>query len=244
MYFRRSYGGSGDNRGECFKLGGSVVIVSFGSLAGDDDLNWSVCLMGDDGSDSLQRVDLLSLGSIEAPVDIDTIGIGREQGRALLAALQATVVSLQEAALRSSAWKRVATSSNVKVKDYRDRKVQTLFGTVSFRIPRLIDHGQIVAVLPISSNARSTREFDDLRTRLSAWMSFRSAMYLLSDMYPVDSGASPSTALRQIAKAAETMESGSCHSSTGDASTSLPMDTTFIRARETDEGFWGHWCKM
>ena len=227
--------GSGDNRGECFKLGGSVLVVSSRIVTGDDDLNWSVCLMGNDGSDSLQRVDLLSLGSIEPPVGLDDIGIGREQGRALLAALQAAVVSLQEAALRSSAQKRVATSPNVKMKDYRARKVQTLFGTVSFRIPRLIDHGQIEAVLPISSNARSTREFDELRTRLSAWMSFRSAMNLLADMYPVDSGVSPSTALRQIAKAAETMESCFCHSSTGDASTSLPMDTTFIRARETDE---------
>ena len=50
--------------GECFKLGGSVVVVSFSNVTGNGDLNWSLCLMGDDGSGGLQRFDVLSLGSI------------------------------------------------------------------------------------------------------------------------------------------------------------------------------------
>jgi len=189
--------------------------------------------MGEDGSGGLQRVDLLSLGSIEPPVGLGGIGIGREQGREFLAAFQGAVVSLQEAALRSSALKRVAASHDVKLKDYRARKVQTLFGTVSFRIPRIIDRGRIETVLPIPGNGRSTQEFDELRAKLSAWMSFRSAMNLLAEMYPVDGGVSPSTALRQIAKAANGMESCSRPSNIGGAPVSLPMDTTFIRARET-----------
>lgn len=160
--------------------------------------------------------------------------MGRAQGREFLAALQAAVVSLQEAALRASALKRVAASSDVKLKDYRARKVQTLFGTVTCRIPRLIDHGRVETVLPIPSNGRSTQEFDELRAKLSAWMSFRSAMNLLAQMYPVDGGVSPSTALRQIAKAADNLESHSRYSSIGSAPVSLPMDTTFIRARETE----------
>jgi len=191
--------------------------------------------MGEDGSGGLQRVDLLSLGSIEPPVGLGGIGIGREQGREFLAAFQGAVVSLQEAALRSSALKRVAASHDVKLKDYRARKVQTLFGTVSFRIPRIIDRGRIETVLPIPGNGRSTQEFDELRAKLSAWMSFRSAMNLLAEMYPVDGGVSPSTALRQIAKAANGMESCSRPSNIGGAPVSLPMDTTFIRARETGE---------
>jgi len=191
--------------------------------------------MGDDGSGSLQRVDLLSLGSIEPPVRLDGIGIGREQGREVLAALQATVVRPQEAALRSSTLKRVAAPHDVKLKDYRARKVQTLFGTVTFRIPRLIEHGRIETVLPVPNNGRSTQEFDELRAKLSAWMSFRSAMNLLAEMYPVDGGVSQSTALRQIAKAADNIKGRSRPSNKGRAPISLPMDTTFIRARETDE---------
>lgn len=51
--------------GECFKVGGSVVVVSFSSVTGDGDLNWSLCLMGDDVSGGLQRVDVLALGLID-----------------------------------------------------------------------------------------------------------------------------------------------------------------------------------
>lgn len=191
--------------------------------------------MGNDGSGGLQRVDLLSLGLIESPVGLDDIGLGRAQGREFLAALQGAVVTLQEAELRSSALRRVAASPDVKLKDYRVRKLQTLFGTVSFRIPRIVDHGRIETVLPLASNGRSTQEFDELRAKLSAWMSFRSAMNLLAEMYPVDGGVSPTTALRQIAKAADNVKSQSPHPNIGSASISLPMDTTFIRARETGE---------
>jgi len=48
-------------------------------------------------------------------------------------------------------------------------------------------------------------------------------------------GVSPSTALCKIAKAAGNIESHPRLSSIGGAPVSLPMDTTFIRARETDE---------
>ncbi len=44
--------------------------------------------------------------------------------------------------------------------------------------PALVNQGRIEDVLPTSCGARSTREFDDLRDKLSAWMSFRSAMAL------------------------------------------------------------------
>ncbi|WP_139278672.1 hypothetical protein [Thalassobacter stenotrophicus] len=117
-----------------------------------------------------QRIDLLALGSIPSPNDIDEIGVTQTTGRRLLWELQQAVVTLQEAALRAAAKERTATTSDLTLKDYRLRKVQTLFGTVSLRVPRLVNQGRIESVLPTSCGARSTREFDDLRNKLSVWL--------------------------------------------------------------------------
>jgi len=65
--------------------------------------------------------------------------IRREEGCEFLKAFQGAVISLQEEALRTSALKQAAVSPHVKLKDYRARKVQNLFGTVTFRIPHSLD---------------------------------------------------------------------------------------------------------
>jgi hypothetical protein len=158
---------------------------------------WSVCLLGEGVDGVTQRIDLLALGAIPSPNDIDEIGVTQTTGRRLLSELQQAVVALQEAALRAAAKERTATTSDLTLKDYRLRKVQTLFGPVSLRVPRLVNQGRIESVLPTSCGARSAREFDDLRNKLSAWMSFRSAMALLGEMYPVEDGKSAQTAMRQ-----------------------------------------------
>ena len=45
---------------------------------------WSVCLHGEDGIGVTRRIDFLSLGAIDAPVNIDEIGIDKDTGRKLL----------------------------------------------------------------------------------------------------------------------------------------------------------------
>jgi hypothetical protein len=130
---------------------------------------------------------------------------------------------------------RVWISDNA-LEQYRLQNFQTLFGTVSLRVPRLVNQGPIESVLPTSCGARSTREFDNLRNKLSAWMSFRSAMALLGEMYPIEDGKSAQTAMRQIAIAAERQDNAlPCDVSLDDARIALPLDTTFVRARATDE---------
>lgn len=66
-------------------------------------------------------------------------------------------------------------------------------------------------------------------------MNFRSAMELLGDMYPVDGGTSPSTALRQVATVADILENGPARKTPDAALIALPLDTTLVRARESDE---------
>jgi hypothetical protein len=200
---------------------------------------WSVCLLGEGVDGVTQRIDLLALGAVPSPNDIDEIGVTQTTGRRLLSELQQAVVTLQEAALRAAAKERTATTSDLTLKDYRLRKVQTLFGTVSLRVPRLVNQGRIESVLPTSCGARSTRAFDDLRNKLSAWMSFRSAMALLGEMYPVEDGKSAQTAMRQIATAAERQDNAPlCDVSLDDARIALPLDTTFVRATRMSTGVW------
>ncbi len=80
---------------------------------------WSVCLLGEGVDGVTQRIDLLALGAIPSPDDIDEIGITQTTGRRLLSELQQAVVALQEAALRAAAKQRTATTSDLTLKDYR-----------------------------------------------------------------------------------------------------------------------------
>ena len=198
-------------------------------------MGWSVCLVCDDGFGDERRVELLSLGAIRAPADIDDVGIDRATGRKLLSELQRSFVIIQEAELRASARRRVALSSEVTLKDCRSRKVQTLFGTVVLRVPRLLVGDRVETCLATGRHARATREFDDIRARLSAWMSYRAAMALLGDLYPIKDGISPATALRRIANAAEVPEPLTLRTAAPrEMPVSMPLDTTFVRGRDTD----------
>ena len=85
---------------------------------------WSVCLLGEGVDGVTQRIDLLALGAVPSPNDIDEIGVTQTTGRRLLWELQQAVVTLQEAALRAAAKERTATTSDLTLKDYRLRKVQ------------------------------------------------------------------------------------------------------------------------
>lgn len=121
------------------------------------------------------------------------------------------------------------------LKDYRSRKVQTLFGTVVLRVPRLLVGDRVETCLATGRHARATREFDDIRARLSAWMSYRAAMALLGDPYPIKDGISPATALRRIANAAEVPEPRTPRTAAPrEMPVSMPLDMTFVRGRDTD----------
>ena len=66
-------------------------------------------------------------------------------------------------------------------------------------------------------------------------MSYRCAMALLSDMYPVDGGVSTASALRGIGRAAQRARPfDSASREEGNSPISLPFDTTFVRASDTD----------
>jgi len=196
---------------------------------------WSVCLLGENGDGEARRVDLLQLGSLAAPSDIDGLGINLATSKQLLFELQQAVVTIQEAALWAVSRSRTAGSTTTVLKDYRLRKFQSLFGTICLRIPRLIVDGRIESVLPCLRYCRSTGEFDEVQAKLSAWMSYRSAMELMGEMYPVQRGISAQTAMRQIKISADRMrEMSPGITSTNTAPVALPLDTTFVRGQDKD----------
>jgi hypothetical protein len=81
---------------------------------------WSVYLLGEGVDGVTQRIDLLAMGVIPSPNDIDEIGVTQTTGRRLLSELQQAVVTLQEAALRAAAKERTATTSDGSVANFWD----------------------------------------------------------------------------------------------------------------------------
>jgi hypothetical protein len=88
------------------------------------------------------------------PERLDQIGMDKNAGRKVLAKAQQVVVAIQEAALQAKT--KVMRSAKIRIKDYRVRKIQTLFGTVSMRVPRLIENGRVRALLGGSVRALDT----------------------------------------------------------------------------------------
>jgi hypothetical protein len=87
----------------------------------------------------------------------------------------------------------------LSLKDYRPRSVQTLFGTLVIRIPRLMRHG---SRLLFRNSTRSSKETDQLRSRLGAFMSYRMVERLVGDLFPFAVGRARSTSRRQLLRMA------------------------------------------
>ena len=180
-----------------------------------------------DGGDG-QSVDVVDIGEIVAPTELAMLGLTTVRAKIVLAALQTQIVALQEAALTEA-----ARRSPQPIKDHRRRVLQTPFGTVALRVPRLRGRGDDAKVVAWPRHARSTPEYDRLRARLAAWMSYPTAMALLDELYPAASGVGLATAHRTMARVAGGMTAAK---TTDDmpaaAHATLQLDTTFVRSAD------------
>src|SRR3954469_14055697 len=88
---------------------------------------------GLDGSN--RSVDVLEIMSRNDPGDIAALGLTLSQGRQLLGLIQQEVVAAQcrELAIRRPSCRSCAAMCQVK--DYRLRRIATLFGQVTVRLP-------------------------------------------------------------------------------------------------------------
>ena len=181
---------------------------------------------------------VFKLGDLCAPIEIERLGVSLEQGKALMAALQSAVVEIQAAALAEHAKLIVRSEPGVALKDYRRRRVQTVYGEVNLRVPRLDRGGIVKPCTHWPSNCRSTPELDSLRTTLSAWMSYRAAEQLLSGLIPLQGGRHHTTFRnRVLVKGATPEPTRSTDEPVASVSKmTLGLDCTFIRSHDRQKG--------
>jgi hypothetical protein len=138
----------------------------------------------------------VEVGQIERPsqsLEPETVGLSLEDGKRLLHSLQQAVIPAQTEEI--CALRRVCQGCHrwTEVKDYRKRKVDTVFGTVTFRSPRIIScHCEppfflatpLCPLLPIIPE-RATPELLTLQAKLSAQMPYRQVVGTMREFLPV-----------------------------------------------------------
>jgi hypothetical protein len=136
------------------------------------------------------------------------VGMSLEEGKAILARIQSVVAAGQ--ADRESVACRICTDCGAsrRLKDYRTRRIDTVFGRVSLRIARTSErcnHATADQGLP---SGRSTPEFDDLRARLAADLSYGRVSALLRLTLPMSTGVAPTTVRAHTLRAAHRIGRG------------------------------------
>jgi hypothetical protein len=185
--------------------------------------------------DPPERFKVCELGEITAPAELDGVGLDLATSQRILCDVQHAVVTVQERALKDKSALMRQVDPTFSLKDYRRRSVQTLFGTLKIRVPRRVRRGSRLAPPCLFRNsARSNTEYDELRSRLGALMSYRMAERLVGDLFPFAVGRASSTTRRQVLRSATHLDAGSGGCAFGDrqtaASIDLGIDTTFIRS--------------
>ena len=181
------------------------------------------------------RIVVCDIGEIAAPGGIDDVGLGLKPSQSILGAIQRAVVGLQEQLLKTKALLLRRADPSLVLKDYRARSVQTLFGTLIIRVPRLMRPGSsLPAPCFIRSSARSATNYDQIRSRLGAFMSFRTAKEIIGDLFPFAEGCSANTTRRRVLRRAAQIESKSdalvSNGERSSGSIDLGIDTTFVRS--------------
>ncbi|MEQ9691626.1 MAG: hypothetical protein RLO48_18035, partial [Bauldia litoralis] len=183
------------------------------------------------------RIEVVSLGEIVAPASVDDIGLDHDTAQRMLGDIQRAVVALQEAALQAEAARLRRCDPTLRLKDFRRRSIRSLRGTVTLRVPRLVrvGPGGSPPTLLIGS-ARSTTQFQRLRARLGAWMSFRAAAGLIRELFPLASGGCPETVRQSVLGVASdiAVQPTAPEAMAPAGSIDLGMDTTFVRSCATD----------
>ena len=109
----------------------------------------------------------------------------------------------------------------------------------SLRVPRLLymTPGREPPVL-LAGSGRSSLEYDRLRARLGAWMSYRAVADLIAELFPLATGRHASTVqqhvLRQADRLARRPATPGANAPDAAAAIDLGLDTTFIRSCAAD----------
>jgi hypothetical protein len=201
-------------------------------------VGWIVRLVSTGAEGEEHGTDVLRIVRPDDLTDLADLGLTLAEGKRLLAGVQQEIVAAQA---RIHAVQRPACRPcgvACRVKDYRQHGIATLFGQVALRLPRFRCAGCGATEVGVQwpPYARSTPELDRLRAQLSALLTYRTAVALLEQMFPVDAGTAHETLRRHSFKLAEELPiSATAKPATPAAMITLTLDATSIRSCEDNE---------
>src|SRR5690349_15155934 len=158
-------------------------------------MGWVLRLVKNGADGSSGSVDALEIERPGDLGDLADLGLTHAQGKELLARVQQAVVAGQS---RDHAARRPACrtcGAACRLKDYRPRRIATLFGPVTVRLPRFRRAGCDGAEAGVGwpAQCRSTPELDQLRAQYAALLPYRVAAGVLEHLLPVGAGITHET---------------------------------------------------
>src|SRR4051812_6331598 len=158
-------------------------------------MGWVLRLVETGVEGPLGSVDELEIDHPGNLDDLADLGLRLPDGKQLLSQVQQAVVAAQ---CRGHVAQRPACracGAACRVKDYRPRRIATLFGRVTVRLPRFrcAGCGGAEAGHGWPAHCRSTPELDQVRAQFSACLPYRVAAGVLEYLLPIDGGSAPET---------------------------------------------------
>ncbi|KAF7961883.1 hypothetical protein AWV80_28375 [Cupriavidus sp. UYMU48A] len=176
----------------------------------------------------------------------ETVGLSLADGKEALHKLQQQIVVTAQAE-EICELRRVCSRCGrwLPLKDYRIRKVDTVFGKVAFRSARIvscpceppyyleIDYSPMSAYIP----ERATPELLALQAKLSAQMPYRQVVATLREFLPVDSKLNHVTVRNRALRVGTRIDGAEVHVGgvEGDVDWTLAIDGGFVRGRRKSE---------
>ncbi len=177
---------------------------------------------------------------------LDDLGLRLAEAKTLLAHIQTEIVTRQIERDAEQRSRCPNCGKHRRLKDYRPRKFDTLFGRIEVSVPRFdepdcgCDGACIQNVAHSALRGRSTPEYDAIRAKLAAQLPYRVAAKLLAELMPVSGGATHTTIRNQTFAVAEqiithTSERAAVGNAEQPASAlTVQLDHTYIRAAESE----------
>jgi len=196
---------------------------------------WVLRLVETGTGGQAESLDVLEISRPSDLRGIANLGLTLPEAKQLLARVQQAVVAAQardHAALRPEC---STCGGRCQVKDWRSHQIATPFGRVTVRLPRFRCSGCGCVETGTSwpPHCRSTPELDQLQAHLSALMTYRVAVGVLTQLLPVAAGTSPETFRGHTLKVGEQLRDAvvtTPAAAAPAAAIAISLDSTYIRS--------------
>ena len=176
----------------------------------------------------------------------ENVGLSLDDGKDLLHKLQQVVIGAQSEEVCARRRFCSRCHRRLPLRDYRKRKVDTVFGTVAFRSARIVScpceppYYLEIAYCPMSSYIpeRATPELLALQAKLSALMPYRQVVATLREFLPVSETLNHVTVRNRALRAGmriDGVERAASNRTESDIQWTLAIDGGFVRGNRKSE---------